>query len=72
MAEVEKQQGNNGFIANVIGDFSGQDAQQIVEQTKVAVDQAVEQVSDFIRERPIACLAGAVALGYVIGKIVSR
>jgi ElaB/YqjD/DUF883 family membrane-anchored ribosome-binding protein len=71
MADVEKQ-GSNGFIANVIGDFSTQDAQQIIEQTKVAVDQAVEQVSGFIRERPIACLAGALALGYVIGKIVSR
>jgi ElaB/YqjD/DUF883 family membrane-anchored ribosome-binding protein len=43
-----------------------------MEQTKVAVDQALDQVSEFIRERPIVCLAGALALGYVIGKIVSR
>jgi ElaB/YqjD/DUF883 family membrane-anchored ribosome-binding protein len=52
--------------------MSSQDAQQMVEQTKQAVDQAVEQVSDFIREKPIACLAGALALGYLVGKIASR
>ena len=44
----------------------------MVEQTKQAVDQAVEQVSDFIREKPIACLAGALAFGYLVGKIASR
>ena len=43
-----------------------------MEQTRAAVEHAVETASDFIRERPILCLAGAVALGYVIGKIVSR
>jgi ElaB/YqjD/DUF883 family membrane-anchored ribosome-binding protein len=71
MVEVEKS-GNGGFGAGMLGDLSAQDAQRIVEQTKVAVDQAVDQVSEFIRERPIVCLAGALALGYVIGKIVSR
>jgi ElaB/YqjD/DUF883 family membrane-anchored ribosome-binding protein len=55
-----------------LGDLNAQDAQRIVEQTKVAVDQAMDQASEFIRERPIVCLAGALALGYVIGKIVSR
>ncbi len=70
MVEVEKS--GNGFGAGMLGELGAQDAQRIVEQTKVAVDQAVDQVSEFIRERPIACLAGALALGYVIGKIVSR
>jgi len=70
MVDVEKT--GRGFGAGILGDVTSQDAQQIVEQTKQAVDQAVEQVSDFIREKPIACLAGALALGYVIGKIASR
>jgi ElaB/YqjD/DUF883 family membrane-anchored ribosome-binding protein len=69
MVDVEKT--GRGFGA-VLGDMSSQDAQQMVEQTKQAVDQAVEQVSDFIREKPIACLAGALALGYLVGKIASR
>jgi ElaB/YqjD/DUF883 family membrane-anchored ribosome-binding protein len=70
MVDVEKT--GRGFAAGILGDVSSQDAQQIVEQTKQALDDAVEQVSDFIRERPIVCLAGALAFGYVIGKIASR
>ena len=70
MVDVEKT--GRGFAAGILGDVSSQDAQQIVEQTKQALDDAVGQVSDFIRERPIVCLAGALAFGYVIGKIASR
>jgi len=70
MVDVEKT--GRGFAGGILGDVSSQDAQQIVEQTKQALDDAVEQVSDFIRERPIVCLAGALAFGYVIGKIASR
>jgi ElaB/YqjD/DUF883 family membrane-anchored ribosome-binding protein len=70
MVDVEKS-GNGGFGA-VLGEFGAEDAQRLVEQTKVAVDEAMNQASEFIRERPMLCLAGALALGYVIGKIVSR
>ena len=70
MVDVEKS--GNGSGAGLLGDFGAEDAQRIVEQTKVAVDEAVNQASEFIRERPMLCLAGALALGYVIGKIVSR
>ena len=70
MVDVEKT--GRGFGAGILGDLSSQDPQQVIEQTKQAVDQAVEQVSDFIREKPIACLAGALALGYLFGKIASR
>jgi len=70
MVDVEKT--GRGFGAGILGDISSQDAQQVVEQTKEAVGQAVEQVTDFIREKPIMCLAGALALGYVFGKIASR
>jgi hypothetical protein len=70
MVDVEKS--GRGFAAGILGDVSSQDAQQIVEQTKQALDDAVQQVSDFIRERPIVCLAGALAFGYVVGKIASR
>jgi ElaB/YqjD/DUF883 family membrane-anchored ribosome-binding protein len=70
MVDVEKT--GRGFGAGILGDISSQDPQQVIEQTKQAVDQAVEQVSDFIREKPIACLAGALALGYLFGKLASR
>jgi ElaB/YqjD/DUF883 family membrane-anchored ribosome-binding protein len=70
MVDVEKT--GDGFGAGILGDVSVQDAQQLVEQTKQAVDQAMEQAATFIRERPIVCLAGALALGYLIGKVASR
>ena len=70
MVDVEKS--GDGSGTGLLGDFGAEDAQRIVEQTKVAVDQAVNDASEFIRERPMLCLAGALALGYVIGKIVSR
>jgi hypothetical protein len=70
MVDVEKT--GRGFGAGILGDITSQDPQQIVEQTKQALDEALEQVSDFLRERPLACLAGALAFGYVVGKIASR
>jgi ElaB/YqjD/DUF883 family membrane-anchored ribosome-binding protein len=70
MVDVEKT--GDGSGTGILGDVSVQDAQQLVEQTKQAVDDAMEQAATFIRERPIVCLAGALALGYLIGKVVSR
>lgn len=31
-----------------------------------------ERALDFIRERPVVALLGAVALGFIVGKIASR
>ena len=70
MVDVEKS--GNGSGVGFLGDLSAQDAQRMVEQTKVAVDQALDQAAEFIRERPIVCLAGALAIGYLVGKLVSR
>jgi ElaB/YqjD/DUF883 family membrane-anchored ribosome-binding protein len=70
MAEVEKT--GNGSGSGFLGDVSIEDAQQLVEQTREAVDQAVEQAATFIRERPIVALAGALAIGYLLGKLASR
>jgi hypothetical protein len=48
------------------------EAEQMAEQARVALERAQEQVATFIRERPLVCLASALALGYVVGRIVSR
>ena len=70
---IESQGANGqGGVGGILNNLNIEDAQQVMEQTRAAVDQAVETASDFIRERPIICLAGAIAIGYVIGKIVSR
>ncbi len=69
-----EQQGSNGpgTAARILGSFNPEDAQQMLEQGREAVDQALNTAADFIRERPIMCLAGALALGYLIGRIASR
>lgn len=40
------------------------------------VEQRVARVNDtvisFVRERPVTCLVGAVALGFIVGKLAAR
>lgn len=69
-----ESEGTNGHggAASLLSNLKIEDAQQVMEQTRAVMEQAVDTASQFIRERPIVCLAGALALGYVIGKIVSR
>jgi ElaB/YqjD/DUF883 family membrane-anchored ribosome-binding protein len=69
-----ESEGTNGHggAAGLLSNLNIEEAQQVMEQTRAVVNEAVETASHFIRERPIVCLAGALALGYVIGKIVSR
>ena len=70
---IESQGPNGqGAAGGILSNINVEDGQVILEQTRAAVENAVETASDFIRERPLICLAGAVALGYVLGKIVSR
>ena len=70
---IESQGPNGqGGVAGILNHLNADDAQQVMDQTREVMDHAIATASDFIRERPIVCLAGALALGYVIGKIVSR
>jgi ElaB/YqjD/DUF883 family membrane-anchored ribosome-binding protein len=72
MATEPQGANGRGAVAGILNSINVEDANELIEQSRVAVDHAVETASDFIRERPILCLAGALALGYVVGKIVSR
>lgn len=59
-------------VASALHDMGIEDPQQVIDQTREAVSQALDQASEFIRERPLVCLAGAVAVGYLVGKLASR
>jgi ElaB/YqjD/DUF883 family membrane-anchored ribosome-binding protein len=61
-----------GKVASALNDIGIDDPQQVIDNTREIVGQALEQAAEFIRERPLVCLAGAVAVGYLIGKIASR
>ncbi len=43
-----------------------------IENARAELDHYVEAAAQFIRDRPVACLAGALALGYLVGKLASR
>lgn len=44
----------------------------MMENARREVETYVETAADFIRERPVACVAAAIGLGFLIGKIASR
>ena len=72
MAMEIGSQGNSQGAQSVLSGPIADEAAQMAEQARVALEAAQEHVSTFIREKPLLCLAGALALGYVVGKIVSR
>lgn len=72
MATESQSQNGQGAVAGILNNLNVEDAQQVMDQTRAAVDQALDTAAVFIRERPIVCLAGALAFGYIVGKIVSR
>ncbi len=49
-----------------------QEAGAQVEQARMLFEDLNDRLTTFIRERPGAALVGAVALGYVVGKIASK
>jgi hypothetical protein len=69
---IESQGANGQGAAGFINNLNTEEAQRMIEQSRAAVEDAMDTAATFIRERPIVCLAGALAFGYVVGKIVSR
>jgi ElaB/YqjD/DUF883 family membrane-anchored ribosome-binding protein len=69
---IESQGANGQGAAGFINNLNTEDAQQMIEQSRQAVEEAMDTAATFIRERPIVCLAGALAFGYLLGKVVSR
>jgi ElaB/YqjD/DUF883 family membrane-anchored ribosome-binding protein len=43
-----------------------------VDTAQAGLERALETATNFIRDRPVAALVGAVALGWVVGKLASR
>jgi len=43
-----------------------------IENAKRRISSMNEQVTDYIKENPGKCVLGAIALGFVIGKIARR
>jgi len=72
MADVLAESKDSGVVDKLDPGKASETLTQAVTEAREAVDAALKAASDFIRERPIACLAGALALGYVIRRIVSR
>lgn len=49
-----------------------EEVDQAMERARAEVDRYIGMAADFIRERPVASLAGAIAIGFVVGRLASR
>lgn len=49
-----------------------EELQETLERAREELDHYVERASDFIRQRPVVAVVGAVAAGWLIGRIASR
>lgn len=43
-----------------------------LEEARQNLERLNERVMAFARERPVTCIVGALALGFVVGKIAAR
>ncbi len=61
------EQGERGGAAQVEAAF-----EERMEQAWSEMDRYVDAAADFVRQRPVASLAAALAAGFLVGKLVSR
>jgi ElaB/YqjD/DUF883 family membrane-anchored ribosome-binding protein len=83
MGQWDERNDANGTVYNPTGNghakgdtLSADDTQaqlqEAFENARAEIDRYVSTAADFIRSRPVACVAGAVAIGFLVGKIASR
>jgi ElaB/YqjD/DUF883 family membrane-anchored ribosome-binding protein len=63
--------GANGHLAND-EEAMGAHMQEMMENARQELETYVATAADFIRQRPVMCVAAAVGLGFLVGKIASR
>jgi len=64
-ADEKPQTGDSANEAQARSNFS-------VEEVRERLDEINERIKGFIRQRPAACLFGALALGYVVARVARR
>ena len=48
------------------------DIEQTYDDTRARIEHINERANDFIRNNPAVCIVGALAAGYVVGRLASR
>ncbi|MGQ0504419.1 MAG: hypothetical protein ACT4TC_03800 [Myxococcaceae bacterium] len=78
LSNTHSPQGNTVETTRNIGDVQDK-ARELQQRIAPQIDQARQNLNDlntralaFIKERPGTALLGALALGYVVGKLASR
>ena len=46
--------------------------EEMMERAREELDHYVERATGFIRERPLVAVGGAIAIGWLIGRLASR
>lgn len=55
-----------------MGTTGSPDVDEALDRARAEMDRYVGMAADFIRERPVAAVAGAIAIGFVVGRLASR
>ena len=64
---------NGGLEANLDEEERRRmEVEHYVERARAELDRYADRAASLIRERPVAAIAGAAALGFLIGRIASR
>jgi ElaB/YqjD/DUF883 family membrane-anchored ribosome-binding protein len=66
----EEDRGNGGWARQAQG--AGQTIEEAQKQAEQFVGEVDEWLRTFVRERPFATVAAAVAAGFLVGRILSR
>jgi hypothetical protein len=69
---METSNGDERPQAGEIGGEAQARPRLSVEELKERLDEINERIKGFIRERPAACLLGALALGYLVARLARR
>lgn len=75
---TDQASGSQGSVAEASRDARERleqqyrEIEQTYDDTRARLEQLNERAANFIRENPGICIVGAVAAGYVVGRLASR
>ena len=72
---MEEKQGERGLASLSLPNSVNELGEQLgdrLEEAQTRLRELDERVSGFIKRRPTECLLGALAIGFVIGRILKR
>ena len=69
-----REQGNGGARTQDLHeeDRRRMELEHVVESARAELARYAERAAELVRERPVVAVTGALAIGYLVGKLASR